>query len=54
MREAKFTSPLTVAFSKETYQKIKAVSDKEKISMAELVRNITDKALKDVDGVEQQ
>lgn len=54
MREAKFTSPLTVAFSNETYEKIKAVSDKEKISMAELVRNITDKALKDADGVEQQ
>ena len=40
MREAKFTKPLTVAFSAITYQQIKAISDEHRISMAELVRNI--------------
>ena len=36
MKEAKFTRPITIYVSKETYQKVKAITDEKKISMAEL------------------
>jgi hypothetical protein len=40
MRYAKFTKPLTVALPPEVYDVLKEKSDSERISMAELVRDI--------------
>ena len=40
MRYAKFTKPLTVALPSKVYDALKGKSDVEKISMAELVREI--------------
>ena len=45
MREAKFTRPVTIYVSKETYQKVKAITDERKISMAEWFREATEMAL---------
>ena len=45
MREAKFTKPITIYVSKETYQKVKAITDEKKISMAEWFREATEMAL---------
>ena len=45
MREAKFTKPITIYVSKETYQKVKAITDERKISMAEWFREATEMAL---------
>jgi hypothetical protein len=45
MREATLTKALTVAFTKETLAKIKAITDQRKISMGEWVRIATEKAL---------
>lgn len=47
MREACFTKALTVAFSKKTYTKIKAITDQKRISMGEWVRIAAEKALTD-------
>ncbi len=38
MREAKFTKSLTVALPVSDYQKIKKITDDEKISIAQWVR----------------
>jgi hypothetical protein len=40
MRHAQFTKPLTVALHPEVYDALKEKSDSERISMAELVRDI--------------
>ena len=40
MRYAKFTRPLTVALAPEVYDALKDKSDAERISIAELVRDI--------------
>jgi len=45
MREAKFTKSLTVALPIDVYQKIKQITDDEKISMAQWVRKIVNMAL---------
>ncbi len=45
MREAKFTKSLTVALPVDVYQKIKEITDDEKISMAQWVRKIVNMAL---------
>jgi hypothetical protein len=45
MREAKFTKSLTVALPIDDYQKIKEITDDEKISMAQWVRRAVDMAL---------
>ena len=45
MREAKFTKSLTVALPIDVYQKIKQITDDEKISMAQWVRRAIDAAL---------
>ena len=45
MREAKFTKSLTVALSIDDYQKIKQITDDEKISMAQWVRRAVNQAL---------
>ncbi len=45
MREATLTKALTVAFTKETFAKIKAITDQKKISMGEWVRIAADEKL---------
>ena len=52
MREACFTKALTVAFSQETFAKIKAITDQKKISMGEWVRIAAEKALADKEYIE--
>jgi hypothetical protein len=47
MKTAIFTKALTVPFSKEVFQQIKEITDKQGISMAEWVRVACDKALND-------
>ena len=51
MREAKFVKSLTVALPVDVYQKIKQITDDEKISMAKWVRKVVNIAL-DGDDVE--
>jgi len=48
MREAKFTKLLTIALSVESYQRVKEITDRERISMAQWYRDLTDKALTEV------
>jgi len=45
MKEACFTKALTVAFSVEVYNKVKAVTDQKRISMGEWVRLAVEEAL---------
>ena len=45
MREAKFTKSLTVALPIDTYQKIKEITDDQKISLAQWVRRAVNMAL---------
>jgi hypothetical protein len=52
MREATFTKALTVAFTKETFAKIKAITDQKRISMGEWVRIAAEKALADENCLE--
>jgi hypothetical protein len=47
MKEACFTKSLTVAFSEEVYNKVKAVTDQKRISMGEWVRVAVEEALAD-------
>jgi hypothetical protein len=47
MKVANFTKALTVAFSEETYAKIKTITDQKRISMGEWVRFAAEKALAD-------
>ena len=53
MREAEFTKSLTVALSVDVYQKIKQITDDEKISMAQWVRRVVNLTL-DGDAVEEE
>jgi predicted HicB family RNase H-like nuclease len=53
MREAQFVKSLTVALSEDVYQKIKELTDQEKISMAQWVRRAVNKALEG-DAVEEE
>ena len=53
MREAKFTKSLTVALPIDAYQKIKKITDDEKISMAQWVRKVVNMALEG-DAVEEE
>ena len=46
MKEAIFVKSLTVALSVDVYQKIKEITDDEKISMAQWVRRALDMVLK--------
>lgn len=45
MRQAKFNRPLTVSLTEEQYSKIKEITDREHISMAEWVRKLLDRTL---------
>ena len=47
MKKASFTRPLTVAFTDEVFQRIKAITDQKGISMAEWVRIAAEKELAD-------
>jgi hypothetical protein len=53
MREAKFTKSLTVALPIDVYQKIKQITDDERISMAKWVRKVVNMALEG-DAVEEE
>ena len=53
MREAKFTKSLTVALPIDVYQKIKQITDEEKVSMAQWVRRAVNIALEG-DAVEEE
>lgn len=57
MRQAKFNKPLTVSITEEQYSKIKEITDRESISMAEWVRKMLDLILKEnhfIDGSDGQ
>jgi len=45
MRQARYTKGLTVALQEEVYNKIRKITEQEKISMGEWIRNMADKAL---------
>ena len=45
MKTAKFTKPLTIALHQDVYEEIKKITDDEKISMAEWVREAGETAL---------
>jgi len=53
MREGKFTKSLTVALPIDDYQKIKDITDAEKISLAQWVRRAVNMALEG-DAVEEE
>ena len=53
MREAQFVKSLSVALSVDVYQKIKEITDDEKISMAQWVRRTVNMALEG-DPVEEE
>jgi hypothetical protein len=53
MKEAIFVKSLTVALSVDVYQKIKEITDDEKISMAQWVRRAVNQALEG-DAVEEE
>jgi hypothetical protein len=53
MREARFVKSLTVALPEDVYQKIKEITDDEKISMAQWVRRAVNLALEG-DAVEEE
>ena len=50
MRQAKFTKPLTIAFSPEVYDVLKEISDVERKSMAECVREILSRIVLPLSG----
>jgi hypothetical protein len=49
MKTAQYTKSLTVALRPEAYGQIKAITDKEKISMADWVRGAVDYALEEIE-----
>jgi predicted DNA-binding protein len=53
MKYARFNKPLTIALENEIYQQIKDISEKQRISMAEWVREMLAKALVEV-GVREK
>jgi hypothetical protein len=53
MREAMYVKSLSVALSVDVYQKIKEITDDEKISMAQWVRRAIDVILEG-DAVEEE
>jgi len=46
MKVAQYTKPLTVALRPEVFDQIKDISDEMQISMAEWVRHVLERALK--------
>ena len=53
MREAMFIKSLSVAMPEDVYQKIRELTDNEKISMAQWVRRAVEMALEG-DAVEEE
>jgi predicted DNA-binding ribbon-helix-helix protein len=53
MKYARFNKPLTIALENEIYLQIKDISEKQRISMAEWVREMLAKALGEV-GVREK
>ena len=45
MRHALFTKPLTITLSEDQYAKVKDLSDEQRISMSDLIRQVLDRAL---------
>ena len=45
MKNARFTKAFTVALHPDVFEKIKLITDKQQISMAEWVRDAVDQAL---------
>lgn len=45
MRYARFTKPLTIALRKDVYEQIRQMSEQQRISMADVVREMLKKAL---------
>jgi cytidylate kinase len=46
MKTAKFTKALTIALHPDVYERVKRITDVEQISMAEWVRHVLERALK--------
>jgi len=46
MKTAKFTKALTIALHPDVYERIKRITDVEQISMAEWVRHVLERVLK--------
>lgn len=46
MRVAKFIRPLSVSFTEDLFLKIKDITDREEISMAEWVRRVSEEAVR--------
>ena len=53
MKKASFTRPLSVSFTKDVFQRIKAITDRKHISMAEWVRIAAEKALEENNTTER-
>ena len=49
MRKAIFTAPVTIYLSQDIYKKVKAITDKKNISMAEYLREATEQFLLEED-----
>lgn len=47
MKNARFTKAFTVALHPDAFEKIKLITDKQQISMAEWVRDAVDKSLQE-------
>ena len=47
MREAQFNRPLTIAFTQELFEGIKQITDEQKISIAQWVREAAEEKLKE-------
>jgi len=45
MKTAAYTKPLTIAFTTETFTRIKSITDQRHISMGEWIRNAAEEAL---------
>lgn len=53
MKKASFTRPFTVSFTKDVFQRIKVITDRNRISMAEWVRIAVEKALAENNTIER-
>jgi predicted CopG family antitoxin len=53
MKTAKFTKALTIALHPEVYERVKRITDIEQASMAEWVRHVLERALKNANPKEK-
>ena len=54
MREAKFTKSVTAAITPELYDRIKEITDRERISIGEWFREAAERALVKSNDMEEQ